>query len=224
MGRPLPLNHARIGCVKVVATSDLHGRFPKIPECDVLIIAGDVSPLEFDRDLDLVERWLYEQFGEWLAMQPAKHVIGVAGNHDFIFEQRPDTALGLPWFYLLDEPLWLDGVTFWGTPWVAHLAGWAFYKDREGLAEAYAKVPNDIDVVISHGPPMGHVSNNLHREWCSSSVNDMLKRVKPKHFVCGHIHEGYGIERGYRKTTNLYNVSYCDVLYGPVNAPIVFHI
>jgi Icc-related predicted phosphoesterase len=83
-------------------------------------------------------------------------------------------------------------------------------------------IPSWTDVVISHGPPKGHLDNKDHL-FGASQVNDMLKRVKPKVFICGHIHEGYGVER-YKKTTDIYNVSHCDITYANVNQPVVINL
>ena len=37
--------------MKFVATSDIHGDLPKIPECDAVLICGDISPVLIQRDI-----------------------------------------------------------------------------------------------------------------------------------------------------------------------------
>lgn len=50
--------------MKIVATSDFHGVLPpveSIPECDVLVIAGDVCPLR-DHGVEFQRSWLLTNF------------------------------------------------------------------------------------------------------------------------------------------------------------------
>lgn len=200
----------------IVATSDLHGNLPDTPECDILIIAGDVSPLSFDRDLDQCMNWLDREFRRWLEAQPAKHIVGIAGNHDFVIERRAKAVedLELPWRYLQDTETTLEGLKVYGLPWVPNLQGWAFYGSPENLKAAYDIVPDDADIVISHGPPRGVAfMDGGHPEWCSDEVNVMLKRVLPRVLICGHIHEGWG--KGEFAGVLCYDVSYVDEFYVP---------
>ncbi len=117
----------------------------------------------------------------------------------------------------------IDGVSFWGTPWVPNLQSWAFYGSPAILESSFGFIPPGIDVMISHSPPKGHL-DNPQMLFGASQVNDAIKRVKPKVFICGHIHEGYGVELGYKEHTDLYNVSHCDIMYDPVNVPVVIDI
>ena len=72
--------------MKICAVSDLHGNLPTIPECDLLIIAGDVCPDKFkhnnyrfpDRDGQLA--WLHYEFKTWLRDQPAAETVMTFGN------------------------------------------------------------------------------------------------------------------------------------------------
>lgn len=215
---------------RIVATSDLHGHLPDMPECDILIIAGDVCPME-DHDVGYQLNWLDRSFRAWLEAQPAKHIIGIAGNHDFAFEYLNDAkqagikekALELPWTYLLDSGTEIEGIKFWGLPWVPNLRGWAFYGDDIQLETSYQSVPKDTDVVISHGPPKGLLDFTNHKgggHVGSEQALSMLDRVNPKAFVCGHIHEGFGkdvTEAG----TDVYNVAYVDEAYIPRYATVV---
>ena len=43
--------------------------------------------------------------------------------------------------YLCDNSVEIDGVRIYGTPWIADLARWAFYKSEDELAEIYDRIP-----------------------------------------------------------------------------------
>ena len=71
--------------MKVVAFSDPHGYLPKLkdfPECDVVCIAGDICPLDVQRDLVESISWFLLEFKPWAESLPCKKVIFVGGNHD----------------------------------------------------------------------------------------------------------------------------------------------
>src|SRR5436190_19972122 len=71
--------------LKIAATSDLHGYLPAVPECDLLLLGGDLCPDGREKDQ---ARWLDTTFRYWLRDVPAKEVVGVAGNHAGVFQTR----------------------------------------------------------------------------------------------------------------------------------------
>lgn len=206
---------------KILAISDLHGNLPPIPECDLLIIAGDVCPM-WDHHVDVQLYWLNYDFRNWLADIPARKIIGIAGNHDFVFETHPASVdnLHLTWTYLRDSETTFEGLRIYGLPWVPNLPGWAFYASRERLAKYYGQVPKGIDIVVSHGPPHKYGDHTSKRygnlDVGCRAANDMLHRARPKAMIYGHIHEGYGHYRfkpQHGDEIDLYNVAYVDENY-----------
>src|SRR5262249_21134781 len=87
--RDLILRLSKKDAMKIVAVADLPGTLPDTPDCDLLLLGGDLCPLR-DHSLRFQQEWLAGPFARWLAELPARHIIGVAGNHDFLLEQRPD--------------------------------------------------------------------------------------------------------------------------------------
>src|SRR5690348_4412774 len=100
----------------VAAISDLHGFLPETPPCDVLLIAGDVCPVD-DHALRYQRDWLELSFAPWLETQPARAIVGIAGNHDFVAESDDELMRSLPWTYLRDETTEVAGLTIHGSPW-----------------------------------------------------------------------------------------------------------
>jgi hypothetical protein len=73
--------------MRIICTADLHGQLPDIPECDLLLIAGDVCPVE-DHDPTYQRKWS-TKFRLWLADEQrvqAERIVWIAGNHDFSLE------------------------------------------------------------------------------------------------------------------------------------------
>lgn len=195
------------------AYSDLHGMLPQMDPCDVLLIGGDVCPLEGERDLDLMTTWIEGEFSKWLEACPAERILIVPGNHDFILETRTDWP-DLPAELVIDELIDLGGVSLWGSPWVPKLKEWAYYGDDAKLEAAADAIPDGVDIWLQHGPPFGF----LDRLWSGEHVGNRhthneMTRKPPKFFLCGHIHEGAGAVE--HNGVTIANNSFVDEFYEP---------
>jgi Icc-related predicted phosphoesterase len=196
------------------AYSDLHGMLPIVDACDVLLLGGDVVPLEGERDMDLMTAWVEGEFSDWLRACPAERILLIPGNHDFIFEAKTDWP-DLPAELLVDQLADLGGVTVYGSPWVPKLKDWAYYADDAKLEATADAIPEGTDIWLEHGPPYGY----LDRLWGgeghvgnSYTLNAMAHKP-PKFFLCGHIHEGAGIADHHGVT--IANNSFVNEFYEP---------
>src|SRR5438477_8830187 len=133
----------------IVAASDLHGHLPDVPPCDLLLLAGDLCPV-MDHSIATQAQFLAGPLKDWLETVPAKHVVAIAGNHDFIFERDADLVpQGLRWTYLQDAGATVGGFKVYGTPWQPWFYDWAFnLKSEEEMAAKWAKIPNGTDILV----------------------------------------------------------------------------
>lgn len=217
--------------MRLVLTSDLHGYLPPVQTCDVLLIAGDVCPIE-NHKLDFQADWLKWSFIPWLRRAPARHKIFIAGNHDFIFYEQPGLILETEWpgVYLRDSGCEWEGVHFWGSPWANELPGWPFTAPEDVLRTYWDDIPVETQVLMVHGPPHGYGDTVIGRNTGdelhvgSTSLEETLHQLPNlKLMVFGHIHEGSGI---YRHTSGLtlVNAALMDVSYKPVNMPRMYEL
>jgi Icc-related predicted phosphoesterase len=207
--------------LRLVCMSDLHSlnyAF-QVPAGDVLIIAGDICGYGTLDELKV--------FDDFLSGLPHPHKLLVAGNHDWPFARVDPSEAKLlvkNAIYLMDSGIEIEGIKFWGSPWQPEFYNWAFNLPRgPELARTWAKIPDDTDVLITHGPPYGVLDEiyNGKRVGCQD-LQDALERVKPKVHVFGHIHEGYGVLE--RNGTTYVNASLCNQYYRMVNSPIVIDV
>lgn len=209
------------------AYSDFHGFLPHIEPCDVLLIAGDISPIggEYgDHSPKTQARWLKEVFNHWVEAQPVQHVVLIGGNHDaildpiygrgFHYELHPKIT------YLLDSGIQLGehGPRVWGSPWIPKLARWPFYKPNYRLEEIAAQVPHGHEIWLLHGPPhsaepgyrLDLAKNGDHAGNPFTAAR--IEELEPQLVICGHIHEGYGLTGLHE--SNVANVAFIDETYG----------
>lgn len=218
--------------MRIVATSDLHGFFPEIPECDLLLIAGDICPIsskEFElhnHEKRAQQNWLKGHFRPWLAEQPAKDVIWIAGNHDFGCESAsfPYMTKHFPGHYLIDQGVEVMGKTIYGIPWTPNLVNWAFYARTDIWDEIAKSIPTDTDILVMHAPAMPVGGKAYPVDWGAPSIlrQEITNRIKPELVVWGHVHEGYGTKE--YKGVQFANVAHCDETYDPINPPMVFDL
>lgn len=205
------------------ATSDLHGSLPDIEPCDLLLIAGDNCPVRGDHSPTSQLAWLEHKFAPWLRDVPAKRIIGIAGNHDFVWEKARTAVdeLHLPWKYLQDELTEFEGVRIYGTPWVPNLPGWAFYGGDNGCTKFKVGSIPECDILLSHGPMRGYGDRVFGGQDVGCPyMCKQVEQVKPDYYVCGHIHEGYGHYRHPDVKYGVYNVAHNNEMYEPIN-PVV---
>ena len=177
----------------IVCVSDTHGRHDRVPvpDGDVLVHAGDLT---LHGSLDDVER-----FDDWLSTLPHRHKVVVCGNHDWCFQRTPAEARRRlrHAVYLEDEAVVIEGLRFYGSPWQPWFLDWAFNLPRgPELAAKWALIPDDTDVLVTHGPPAGilDLTKRGDRPGCADLL-DRVRAVRPKLHVFGHIHEAAEVER-----------------------------
>lgn len=205
--------------MKIVCLSDTHMSHEdvKIPDGDVLIHSGDATCSG-----NLVE---VSAFCEWFRKFPHKHKIFVAGNHDWLFQDDPGIARQLTrdFHYLQDSSIEIEGLKFYGSPWTPRYGWWAFMVDGEDLKRKWDMIPQDVDVLITHGPPDGilDMAGPSRHAGCNY-LRDALVRVHPKLHIFGHIHYGHGelIQAG----THFVNAAICDDYNNKLNEPVVVEI
>ena len=198
----------------ICAMSDSHGQHEKltIPECDVLICAGDYN---------LSNKWDLDHLNYWFSKQPAKHKIFCGGNHDWALEKNSKDYIDRIFtdaIYLEDSSVTIDGVKFYGNPYSPIFRTWAFMKDADFLKENREKIPLDTDVLISHCPPYGildqlrKANGDIGQNQGCPFLRNRIKIVKPKLHIFGHIHENY--QQTYTDyTTDYINASVLDEYY-----------
>ena len=209
---------------RLAATADLHGCLPDVSPCDVLLVAGDVCPVSNHR-LDHQRWWLEGAFAAWLERTEAGAIVGIAGNHDFVAEADPALMRSLPWTYLCDEAVDVAGLLVYGSPWTPTFGEWAFMRDDRELEQVWARIPSEVDVLMTHGPPLGYGDLVVDGRRAGSAA--LARRLgdleRLRLHIFGHIHEAGGsLDR--LGSATITNVSYVDFDYRPTRPAAVFDL
>lgn len=218
---------------KICIISDTHTYHARvnIPKgVDILVHCGDNTIYG--------EPWEFQNFLTWFGDQKPKHKIFVNGNHEVVVARqgqvkdmvrRHNANYFTNLHYLEESEVVVEGLKFWGSPKTPEFFDWAYMYKREDGERQWMGVPDDVDVLITHGPPAGVLDKVkpmgiYTRE--KAGCDDLLakvKEVKPKLHCFGHIHYTYGwLKMANPAIPTLFvNAATCDSRYVPVHKPIV---
>lgn len=236
--------------MKIIHISDTHQQHKQIKwgfepkDFDLIICSGDVTHTGQKHEL--------ESFFNWFKKIPTIYKIFIYGNHDkcgdpkfygsgvpgdnkktefgqgeWVQEIIDDYVSNPLNFYLENSSCQIEGINFWGspiTPWF-HGDWWAFNKHRGyEINEIWNQIPEDTDVLITHGPPMGHGDYVIQDQvyvGCEA-LRYRIKEIKPLLHLFGHIHCSYGIS--YDESTIYSNGALCNDYNELQNKPLLFEI
>jgi Icc-related predicted phosphoesterase len=187
--------------INIVAISDIHdnyNNFPadKLPNGDVLIIAGDLTNLGRNnaKYMKRCIRWIESLTTKY------EYILWIQGNHDL--------RIADDWLSqfknvhnIRKKSITINGFTFYGEsetncfnkPQLCKT--WDFMSaSANDDADNWDKLAY-FDVIVSHGPPFGvrdKIYNDTHIG--SPMLREYIIRAKPVTVICGHIHEAVGNE------------------------------
>lgn len=186
--------------VSILHVSDTHNRFNELPIADILIHSGDFTNSGVkhgDEELDA--------FAQYLCALPHRVKIVVPGNHekrcDRMSAEELQTRLRCTpdasnVFLLLEDRLEVEGITFFGSPFTN--AGGAWHAETpEDLARHWERIPQDVDVLITHMPPhkifdFAWNRDGSYSNWGCKALAERAAVVKPALHCFGHVHDETG--------------------------------
>lgn len=224
--------------MKILALSDTHGTHSDLtfdiyeilkedPSIQTIVHAGDGGTYKDPiRNVDSLNSCL-----EWLSTFPVKNKIYVPGNHDTSLEAgliSPKNYKEIT--FLLHDSIRLEGRRIFGSPYTPEFHDWAYNVPRDKIGRYWEIVPNDVDILITHGPPMGVLDVSRGGSYGDLALyNEVISRIKPKVHIFGHFHDEPGhINNGIRIlnncSTKFINASIVNLSHSPVNSPIVVEV
>ena len=221
--------------IKACFISDTHLRDIDLPEADILFHCGDY----------LMKGDYYEwvENVSWLKRERPKfkYWVTTMGNHDIYVAKNAHTVgkylaeeLGID--FLLNSSIERLGLNIYGSPCVPWISGrWVWEYSSTQIEEQWVKIPEGLDILLTHGPPFGILdksirpSGELSRSFGCPSLREKLiggMDSPPKIHAFGHIHKAPEQDKVYSNygITKFINCALLDDHYKQVNDPIVMDI
>lgn len=165
--------------VRLVIVSDTHRRFRRgIPFGDILIHCGD-------------SEWSISELEAWASNLPHENKVVVSGNMDYKLTGQTNGFKNVT--YLQDTGIDINGLKIYGSPWTPKFVGEFQLADERHAHSVWNKMPTDIDVLITHGPPKGILDvTSRGMSVGDSALFEKVRSIRPRVHCFGHVHESYG--------------------------------
>jgi Icc-related predicted phosphoesterase len=209
--------------MRVLHTSDLHGRYKDLLNCDedfdVWVDTGDFFPtagrdkglggrIHYHTERAYQLRWCsYKQIGgrlfDWLMDRP---LITVPGNHDFIPLHGLIKQAGGESYQISTLSQKILGHTWAGFREINYIDG-----EWEGETHDFVDIVDDVmrsdpDILVTHAPPAGILDSEGGEGYGITRLASALTHQKHsiKHHFFGHVHKPGGLKT-YLMDTWFYN-------------------
>lgn len=216
--------------MRLVFISDTHNQFSdvELPDGDILIHCGDALSYGNEREM--------QQFCDDSARLHGRYrlILYTPGNHDRCVELNPNYWERRLRTYdvtmLLHRTFEFEGTVFFGSPYTPEFYDWSFMYPRGEGEHYWRQIPDETDVVFTHGMPFGILdetgrlldNGDDDRAGCPA-LRRRLDELKPKVFAGGHLHLQGGQQVNIDGTTFI-NAAICDDGYRPTRSPMVVDI
>lgn len=182
--------------MRVWAISDTHGKHDllKVPAADMVIFAGDGSNEK--HPIGSIKECV--KFFNWFSSLEIQHKVLVMGNHEVavwkgLLPIREIEDMGIN--VLMHEPRVIAGFKFFGSPYTpTYGENWAYNVKRCRLHEYWQQIPDDCEILVTHGPPKyladetNSQLNELMHVGCEALRKRILNLPSLRMAVFGHIH------------------------------------
>jgi len=208
----------KLSRLKVVIISDTHNahRTLNLPDGDILIHCGDWT--NFGRLEHTVD------FNDWLGSLNYTHKFVVNGNHECSAPWNSQTKEFLTNASFLCQEKYSVPVSEFCP---VHIYGtqfsWPMKAERNPF---YDDIPNDVTILISHGPAAGYVDSGKGCETLLQRCCELNKQGKLCLVLSGHIHMAHGVLQGTGSLEGVtfVNASICGHQRKAVHPPILVEI
>ena len=185
---------------KLYAVSDIH--MSGIDNVDdtshgTIMIAGDfMEKAKHEADFKSAGEWFEKSFKPWCEKHKDQNIVLIGGNTDkWLYNNRDKIEWPKNVTYLDDSEAEVNGMKVYGTSWTPKNLNGAWEVGPEELEKQYAKIPEGLDVLITHAPPRIEGSDidydtTFHQHFGSPELTKVILEKKPKLVLCGHVHSG----------------------------------
>jgi len=212
--------------LKICCISDTHQHHKKVKiplDIDVVVHAGDFTYHGTREEVDKFINW-YATIRATKVLICGNHEVEISKDMDYLREKCNEHNIIL----LEDSSVEIKGLKFYGSPYSNQFGNWAFMKKEYELEELYKQIPDDVDVLITHGPAYMRLDKCPNGNVGSVSLRKRIDKLEHiKLHITGHIHEsrGVSIEHADHHDYVTVNASICGIPYSDVLInPIVIKI
>jgi Icc-related predicted phosphoesterase len=153
----------------------------------------------------------------------------VQGNHELGVEKMFLVSQMIakdkcPGVHFIDEGLVeIEGLKIWCSAITPEFHNWAWNRNSFEIIQHWKKIPDDINILITHGPPYGILDQTTYADGTirpgflgCPRLLERIKEIKPSLHFFGHIHHGGGKSVN-AFGTSFFNCAICDECYCPTN-------